>query len=180
MNRALALEASGNKDGAVQAYAAASAAQPDNQELRYAYAELLAASGKKARAVDELKRLVQGTDDARLLAAASRQLGKLDAFADCVAALDKAIRGKPTADLHVRRGVCRHDLKDNAGAKADYDAALALDAKYPPAHYYLGMHLREQGKKKEAATHLESAMKLGAGTPIAEAAKKALDELRKK
>jgi Tfp pilus assembly protein PilF len=179
MNRALALEATGSKD-ALQAYATAVAAQPDNADLHFGYAGMLAASGKNDKAIEELKSVIQSADDPLLLAAAANALGKLKAFADCVAALDKAIKAKPSADFHVRRGACRHGLDDDAGAKSDYDAAIGIDPKYAPAYYYLGMHYRAAKKTKEATQNLQKAVELGAGTPVAEAAKKALAEMKKK
>ena len=180
MNHALALEATGDKAGAVDAYGKAAAASPDNIELAYAHAELLAGAGKKDEAVTALKKVVV-SDDPKLLAAAGNVFGKLGAFGECVGALDRAIekvgKTKPAAALHVRRGVCRHEMKDDAGAKSDYDAAVALDADFAPAHYYLGMHLKAAGKKKEAIAALEKAAKLAGEEGVGPGAQKALEEL---
>ncbi len=177
MNRALALEATGDKAGAVDAYAAAVKAQPDNLEARYAYAELLSDAGKNDQAVSELKKLVNA-DDPKLLEAAANLFGKLNDYADCVGILDKAIQKKPAPDLHTRRGVCRHGMKDDAGAKSDFEAALKLDPNFAPAHYYLGMHYKAAGKTKEAEAELEQAVKSGGDHGVGAAAKKALDELK--
>ena len=177
MNRALAFEASGKAAEAVSAYGAAVAAAPDKLELRYAYAELLAQAGQRDQAVAQLAR-VKEASDVRLLAAAGNLFGKLKAFPECVAALDKAIAVKAAPGLHVRRGVCRHELKDDAGAKKDYDAAVALDAKFAPAHYYLGQHLKAAGKKKEAKAAFKKAAELGGDKGVGAAAKKALEQLK--
>src|SRR5690606_33302800 len=67
MNHALILEALGKADEALVAYGKASAAAPENVELRFAYADLLAAAGKKAEAKKEL--LAITTDDVKLLGA---------------------------------------------------------------------------------------------------------------
>jgi Tfp pilus assembly protein PilF len=179
MNRALALEASGDAAGALDAYGKAVAAQPDNLELRYAHAELLAGAGKKDEALAELRK-VAASDDVKLLAAAANVFGKLQAFGDCVSALDKAVRKKGAPELFTRRGVCRHEMKDDAGAKGDFEAALKLDPKFAPAHYYLGMHYKALGKAKEAKTELQKAVELGGNEGVGAAAKKALDELGKK
>jgi Flp pilus assembly protein TadD len=178
MNRALALEAAGDTAGALRAYGAAVQAQPDNAELRYAHAELLAGAGKKDEALAELRKLI-GTDDPRLAGAAAKLLDELGAAADCVSALDKAVKNKPNPELYTRRGICRHKAKDDVGAKSDYEAAIALDPKYAPAHFYLGMHYKNAGKKKEAERSLAKAVELAGGKGIGEAAKKALDELAK-
>lgn len=177
MNRALALEASGDAAGAVSAYGQAVKAQPDNLELRYAYAELLAGAGKKDEATAELRKVATGAD-AKLTPAVATLFGKLGAFADCVSTLDKAIQKRGTPDLHTRRGVCRHELKDEAGAKTDYDEALKIEPKYAPAHYYLGMHYKTAKKTKEAIAALEKAIELSGGKGVGEAAKKELDELK--
>jgi tetratricopeptide (TPR) repeat protein len=176
MNRALALEAVGEKDEAVKAYAAAVEAAPDNVELRYAFAEVLAAGGRTDQALEELRKI--SSDDPKVVAAVATQFGKLKAFSDCVGALDKVIKAKPMPDLHVRRGVCRHELNDDAGAKADYDAALKLDPNFAAAHYYLGMHYKNKGDKKAALASLEKAAQLAGDSSLGKLAKKELEELK--
>lgn len=178
VNRALSLEALGKKDEAMAAYGAATKARPDDAQLRITYAEYLAAAGKREDALTEL-RAVQNVDDPTLLAALGVRFGRLKAFPDCVAALDKAIKLKASADLHTRRGVCRHDFGDDAGAQSDYDAALKLDANFAPAYYYLGRHLEKKDKKK-ALEALEKAQKLDPLGPIGKQAKEAAEGLKKK
>ena len=175
-NRALALEALGKKDQALTAYAAAVEAKADDAMLRYAYAELLAGAGKESDAVAQLKKL--GTpSDPQLLAAVATLFGKLHAYAECVAALDKAIKDAPSADAYTRRGVCRHGMKDDAGAKQDYEAAIAADAKFAPAHFYLGQHLKSSDKKR-ACAELAQAAELGGNVGVGQAAKKERAELK--
>ncbi|HMJ13967.1 MAG TPA: tetratricopeptide repeat protein [Polyangiaceae bacterium] len=176
-NRALALEAAGNTDEAVKAYAAALAASPGNVELGYAYAELLAESGRKEQALDELKKLAQ-SDDPRVTEAVANLFGKLGAFNECIAVLDAALKKKPRAELFVRRGVCRHELDDETGAKGDFEAALEQNAEFAPAHYYLGMHYRHKGDKKQATAHLTRAVEHGKNMAVGQAAEKALNELK--
>ena len=53
------------------------------------------------------------------------RFGRLKAFPDCVAALDKAIKLKDSADLHTRRGVCRHGFNDDAGGSTYFLARRA-------------------------------------------------------
>jgi Flp pilus assembly protein TadD len=177
-NRALALDALGKKDEALPAFAAAVKAKPGDAQLRITYAEYLAAANKRDEALSEL-RAVQDVDDPTLLAALGVRFGRLKAFPDCIAALDRAIKLKDSADLHTRRGVCRHDFGDDAGAQADYDAALKLDDKFAPAYYYLGRHLEKKDKKR-ALEALDKAQKLDASGPIGKQAKQAAEELKKK
>lgn len=178
INRALSLEALGRKDEALAAYGAAVKARPDDAQLRITYAEYLAGAGKRDDALSQL-RAVQNVEDPTLLAALGVRFGRLKAFPDCVAALDKAIKLKASADLHTRRGVCRHDFGDDAGAQADYETALKLDASFAPAHYYLGRHLEKKDKKK-ALESLDKALKLDPNGPIGKQAKEAAEALKKR
>jgi tetratricopeptide (TPR) repeat protein len=176
-NKAMALAASGKTAEAEPAYKAAVAAAPDAFELRYEYAQLLVQAEKKAEAIDELKQVIQSPDPA-VAGAAANLLGRLGAFAECIAGLDRALKAKANPDLYVRRGACRHGMNDEAGALKDYQAAVEADSNFAPGHYYLGRHYLATGKKKEAKTHLAKAAELGAGTPLEAAAKKALAEIK--
>ena len=120
----------------------------------------------------------QSPDDPKIAAAVATQFGKLKAFSDCVGALDKVIKSKPAPDLYVRRGVCRHEMNDEAGAKTDYDAALKLDPNFAAAHYYLGKHLQSKGDKKGALAELEKAAQLGGDSALGKFARKEADELK--
>ena len=177
LNRALAVEATGDKAAAVTAYGAAVDAQPNDPSLRTAYADLLIEAGRKEDAQRELK-TAMSTDDPTLLAGIARLLGKLGANKECIGALDKAIGIKKTPDLLVRRGVCRHQDKDDKGAQADYDAALAADPNFAPAHFYLGAHYKTAGNKKKAIEHYEKAAALGGDKGVGPAAKKEIAELK--
>src|SRR5262249_3527166 len=101
-------------------------------------------------------------------------------FAECVKAFDRAIKLKATEpEWFVRRGRCRHDLNDDAGAEADFQQATKVDAKFAAGHYYLGLLYVSQKQRQKAVTALGEAAKLGAGTPIGKAAKEKADELAK-
>lgn len=177
VNRALALETAGDIDGAVKAYAVAVRVRPQDPELRLAYADLLLQSGQTDRALEQV-RAGSETDDPKLLAAVAHRFGKLKAPAECVAVLDRAIKAKPVAELYARRGVCRHDAGDDAGAQADYEAALKLEPDSAPAHFYLGKHLMAKDKKA-AAKHLNKVVELTGGKGLGAAAKAALTDLGK-
>jgi Tfp pilus assembly protein PilF len=164
LNRALALEAAGKKDESLKAYGAAVAAAPDNVDLHIAYAELLTAAKDDKTALEQL-RAVATTEDPKELEKLSQKFGKLHAFADCIAVLDKAIKATDTADLHVRRAVCRHEQKDDPGALSDYEAAIKLDDKFAPAHYYLAQHVCPTDKKK-AAEQFKKAAELGGDSDL--------------
>lgn len=175
-NRAVALDAAGDKD-ALSAFKAAVAAAPQDKEVRFLYAEALARSGDEKGAIAEAKTLVDG-EDVAVLASAGRLLGKLKAFDECISALDRAVQKKDVAELRVQRGICKHGKKDDKGAEADFSAAVAADPKFAPAHYYLGQHKRAQGDTKGAKAELEKAAELDSKGPLGAAAKKALTELK--
>jgi tetratricopeptide (TPR) repeat protein len=176
INRAIALTGLGKTEEALSAYKSALEASPDNLELRYEYAQLLAANKQGEQAIAELKRVAKSEDPA-IVGAAANLLGRLKAFDACTQALDSALAKKPVADLHVRRGVCRHGANDDKGAEADYQAALGVDASFAPAHYYLGMHYLSLKQKKKAKAALEKASELGGDSGVGKAAKKELKGL---
>jgi tetratricopeptide (TPR) repeat protein len=177
LNRALALEALGKKSEAITAYADAVAARPEDCTLRISYAQLLAQASKKTEALGQVS-AIRECKDTRLLAVAANVARQLGASADCVATLDAALKIEPHAALYVRRGMCREDLKDLAGATQDYKQALDKDAKFPPAHYYYGLTLRATDKPK-ACKELALAAELGGDQGIGPEAKKAKAEFCK-
>lgn len=175
LNRALALEALGKKNEAISAYGEAVAARPDDCTLRISYAQILAQAGKKAEALSQVS-AVRECKDTRLLAVAANVARQLGASADCVAVLDSALKLDAHAALYVRRGMCREDVKDVAGAVADYKLALERDPKFPPAHYYYGLTLKTSDKAK-ACKEISLAAELGGEQGIGPEAKKAKAEL---
>ncbi len=173
-NMAVALRGKGDKDGALAEYEKAVKVVGDNPELRFAYGSLLLEVGNKAKAAAELKAALSSAGSNRaLLASIGRLLGTAGAYADCVSALDKAISAGDDPELRVRRGLCRHSMKDEAGAKSDFEAATKLDPKFGPAHYYLGEALLASGQAAQAAKEFDAA---ASHAPQSELGKKAKDQ----
>jgi Tfp pilus assembly protein PilF len=176
LNRAVALEQLGDKEATLAAYGAAVQARPGDPMLRAAYGGLLSEAGKSKEAVIELK-TAMATDDPALLVSISSMLAKEGAFDECIQATDKALSKKKAPAVLVRRGICKDGKKDASGAAADYEAALAMDANFAPAHYYYGLSLAPSNKAK-ALEHLDKAV-AGAGEKgIGPDAKKKAAELR--
>ncbi len=126
-----------------------------------------------------LKVAAAKNDDAATLATVGRMLGPGKAFTDCVRIFDRAIALKSDeAELYVRRGVCKHELKNEADAAKDFEAAMKVDGKYQPAHYYAGLSYLAQGKKGLAKDALKRAYNLGKDTPIGKLAKQKVDTIR--
>jgi tetratricopeptide (TPR) repeat protein len=175
-NRALALKALDRMSDALPAYAKALEANPENAEIKYGYAEALIQAGDHDKAKGLLESLVS-VDQIEILASSARLLGGLKAFDGCIAALNKALNIKVMSELYVQRGLCKHGLKDEAGALADFETAVKQDPSFAPAHYYLGMHLKSQGKKAKAKQALSKAAEIAGDSGVGKAAKKALAEL---
>jgi tetratricopeptide (TPR) repeat protein len=180
LNRALALGSSGDYGGAAGAYAKLLAEGPDDPKLRLDYARVLGKAGQKDKALAELEKIAK-TGDPELLVAAANVRGQMRDFQGCVATLDTVIQKKPGPDPLVRRALCKKELGDTAGEKADYEQAIKLDDKFAPAYLYLGKHQHFVAKKdKEAVAALEKARKFGSGTPVAVDADKMIAELKAK
>jgi Tfp pilus assembly protein PilF len=154
----------------------------DSAALRFAYGAMLFEAKELDRAAVELKKALAATgDDAAALATIGRMLGPAKAYAECVAAFDRALKLKADiAELYVRRGTCRHELKDEAGARADYQAAIKVDPKFAAAHYYLGLSFLGERKPQSALASLEQAGKLGGDTEIGKRAREKVKELNKR
>jgi tetratricopeptide (TPR) repeat protein len=179
-NMAVALRGKGDKEGAAAEYERAVKVVGDNPDLRFAYGSLLLEMGNKAKAATELKAALGAAGSNRaLLASIGRLLGPAGAYADCVSALDRAIAAGDDPELRVRRGVCRHSLKDEAGAKADYEAAIKLNPKYAPAHYYLAESLRASGEAPAAIKEFETAHSLEPSSALGKKSKEQAEATRK-
>lgn len=152
----------------------------DTTDLRLALGTLLFENKRAEEAVPHLLKVAEAkNDDAATLATVGRMLGPGKAFKDCVRIFDRAIALKADeAELYVRRGVCQHELKNEAEAAKDFEAAMRIDAKYQPAHYYAGLSYLAQGKKGLAKDALKRAYNLGKETPIGKLAKQKVDTIR--
>lgn len=175
-NRALVASTLGKKAEAVGYYREALAVDPKNAEIKYGYAEALVSAGSTTEAQTVLAELIK-SDDVPVLASSARLLGRLDDFGGCIQALGRAIERQPSAELFVARGLCQHGKRDEAAALADFQRAIQKDGSYAPAHYYVGMHLKSQGKKKEARAALSRAVELAGDEGVGKAAKRALEGL---
>jgi Tfp pilus assembly protein PilF len=177
LNRAVSLEkAGGEKAEIIKAYGAAVEARPGDPMLRAVYGGLLSESGKGAEAVVQLKQALNAEDPALLVSVAT-VLTKEGAYDDCIKAVDRAMLKKKLPALYVRRGICRDGKKDDAGAVSDYEAALAMDPNFAPAHFYYGLNLSLKDKAK-ALEHIDKAIALAPDNPLTPEAKKKAAELR--
>jgi tetratricopeptide (TPR) repeat protein len=179
-NIAVALRGKGDKQGAMLHYDRAIKVVGDNANLRFGYGSLLLDMGDKEKAAVQLKEALAhaGTDRA-LLASIGDGLGKAGAYADCIAAFDGAVRQGDAAELRVSRGLCRHGLKDETGAKADFESAVKQSPKSPFGHYYLGGSLLALGDAAQAAKEFDAAVAAAPEGKLAKKAKEQADLARK-
>jgi Flp pilus assembly protein TadD len=172
-NKGLALFDLGRNEDAVPVLEQAVAAAEQDEGLRFTYAQALLASGATDRALEQLDKLAQ-SDTLEVLASVADQYGRAKAFDRCVTTLDKAIAKKEAGELYVRRGLCKHDDKDEAGAKSDFDKAIELDPKSPKGYYYLGQSLKALKDKKGAKKAFQKVIELDPDGKLGAAAKDAM------
>jgi tetratricopeptide (TPR) repeat protein len=177
-NLGYALGLKGDVAGASKQYDDA-LAKGDDAMVRFAYGTMLFEHKELDKAAEQLKKALAGAkDDAPLLVTLGRMLGSSKAYGDCVTAFDRAIKIKATEpEWFVRRGTCRHEVKDEAGAQSDFQAAIKVDPKFAAGHYYLGLSYLETRKPNSGIAELEKASLLGGD--IAKAAKVKLKVLKK-
>ncbi len=176
-NLAVALATKGDQPGATKEFEDALGRTPNDANARFTYGHWLGVWGAKDKAVEQLKLALKSTD-VGVLAAVGHEMLLLRDAAGCVAAYDKAIAAKDMAELRTERALCKLATKDEDGALADLKAAVAADAKYPLAHYWLAMRLAAAGKLVEAIAEFDAYLKLapdGAKAKDAAAHKKDLE-----
>lgn len=175
-NKALSLLMTGKEAEAAPLLAKVVEKSPEAEEVRFMYAQALLASGDDERAKAQLDQLAASADPA-VLASVADLFGRIKEYAGCVKALDNAIAKQGAAELYVKRGLCKHGQRDEDGAKADFEKAIALDPKSPKGHFYLGHNLKERGDKKGARAAFKKAAEADPGGKLGEAAKAAAAKL---
>lgn len=62
--------------------------------------------------------------------------------------------------VYIQRGLVYQDMGNNWQAIADFERAIALEERYSPAHFYLGISKLNDHKPEEAKVHFERALDL--------------------
>ena len=158
----------------------ASLSAKDDDQVRFDYADMLFEAQRFDESAAQMRKLVpKFAKDEKVLAQLAHRLAKAKAFDDCVDAFTKAIalNGKEPGFL-LHRGLCQHSLKKEKLARADYQKAIDIDAKFQPAWYYMGMSWLEDHKRTQARQALDRAHKLDPSSKVGKAAKAKLAELR--
>jgi tetratricopeptide (TPR) repeat protein len=168
----------GNSAKALEHYRAALAIE-GHPRIHYQLGDLLFDSGKQKESAEHYQKAWPGfVEDLDNLVRIAHRLGKTRSYEDCVKAFTAAIKLKDSeAAFHLHRGLCRHGLKQLDEERADYEAALKVDATFAPAWFYLGMSVKkaDEAKAKEA---FAKAVEHGGTTPVAKRAKEQLGKLK--
>lgn len=177
-NLAYALGLKGDVDEASKAYDRLLAKGEDAQ-VRFAYGSMLADHKQVERAAEQLKKALAAPDlEAPVLASIGMMLGYSKSFTECIGAYDRALKLKPgEAEWLTRRGTCRHGVLDEAGAKADFTAAIKADPTYAAGHFYLGQALLAERKRGSAFDSFTKAAELDKDGPIGKASRDKLATL---
>ena len=174
-NLALALSGKGDQQGASRAFDAAIRVTPADAMLLYTYGHTLATWGQNDAAVAKLK---AARDVASAVGAARFDRARAArACARCPTASRRSTRrsrAKDGAQFRTERALCKLASKDEAGATADLEAAVASDAKYGLAHYWLATRRMSARRWSDAAKELEAYLKLEPNGPKVKSAQEAL------
>jgi Tfp pilus assembly protein PilF len=176
LNAAVASAGKGDTPGATKEFEASIRLSPDEPMYRLTYGHWLGVWKQGDPALVQLRAArpaakKNGDSAAGMLAAIGHEMHVLHAWSDCVPTYDEAIALKDAAELRTERAACKIGAKDTAGALSDLQAAVARDANYAPAHYYLAGQLASQGQFKPAVTEYETFLKLEPNGPMAKSAK---------
>jgi tetratricopeptide (TPR) repeat protein len=172
-------------DQAARLYAQRVEREPENAGLRLEYGQALARMKRQASAAHEFRLVIAlEAAEAEVLAKAARGMGALGDDQACIEAVDRAlavtIRGdlrRGRAALLRSRAECRRDAGDEAGARADADASLAI---VPDPELLLAAARwdREAGRSEACCAHALAAAKLSRDQRTAENARLLADACR--
>jgi tetratricopeptide (TPR) repeat protein len=168
--RAVALDASGQTDKALDDYSAAIKADPKSS-LAFLGRGVLLAVRKRAydRAIEDFdKVLVIEPDNVEALVSRGDAFGQLGDLGRAMADLNRAVAlapDKPTVLL--ARGQIESRRGNLAGAARDYEAALKLDARYADAMINLAAIRSMQGQSGAAIDLLDQAIAIDRRNPLA-------------
>jgi tetratricopeptide (TPR) repeat protein len=168
--RAVALDASGQTDKAMEDYSTAIKADPKSS-LAFLGRGVLLAVRKRAydRAIEDFdKVLVIEPDNVEALVSRGDAFGQLGDLGRAMADLNRAVAlapGKPT--VLVARGQIESRRGNLAGAVRDYEAALKIDPRYATALVNLAAVRAMQGQPGAAVELLDQAITIDPRNPLA-------------
>ena len=152
----------GNLRAAINALRPAAALNPDDVETMSLLGASLTEAGRAREAAALLEPLARmEAPDPQIVTAYSLALARLGRTADALTALDRARAQDPSnARLLVETGTVRMIANNRAGARKDFEAALARNPELARAHSSLGVLAADERKLQEAIDHWGRAVKL--------------------
>lgn len=168
--RAVALDASGQTDKALDDYSAAIKADPKSS-LAFLGRGVLLAVRKRAydRAIEDFdKVLVIEPDNVEALVSRGDGFGQLGDLGRAMADLNRAVALAPDkATVLLARGQIESRRGNLAGAARDYEAALKIDPRYAAALINLAAIRSMQGDSRAAVELLDQAIAIDPRNPLA-------------
>jgi len=171
----IALAAHGDQNPASQEFQQAIQLAPADPMMHLDFAHWLNAWHVRGAAphLDAALGMVQ--NDYGMIASIGFEYRMAGEFDSCVKTFDRAIKMKDGGEVRTERALCKLGLKDDKGAFDDLQGAIAAEASYAPAHYYLGGRLALVKRYKEAAAEYAKYLELA---PSGSLAKQANDRLK--
>lgn len=160
-SRAFIERNAGRHDAALEYYRRALTHSPQSAAYHMGRAYTLDAQEKREAALAAAETAAKAAPAAREpYELAGRLQIDLGRFAAAEAALDKAIANAPTAVLFKNRGQARRELKNYAGALADYREAIRLDPEWADPLYGMALTYRDQNMPDQQIAALDRATQL--------------------
>lgn len=171
----IALAAHGDQDPATKEFEQAVKLAPSDPMMHLTFAHWLNAWHVRGATphLDAALGMVQ--NDYGMIASIGFEYRMAGEFDSCVKTFDRAIKMKDGGEVRTERALCKLGLKDEKGALDDLQGAIAAEATYAPAHYYLGGRLASAKHYKEAAAQYAKYLELA---PNGSLAKQATDRLK--
>lgn len=181
LNLAVALATQGDMGASARAFEEATRLAPNDPLYEVTYAHWLGVWKRRDEAQEKLRAARPLAEkNPEMLGLIAKEMHLVGAAVDCVPTLDKAIAQQDAAELRYLRGLCKVSLKDDAGAVADFQAAIAKAPNEPEPHYWLAGRYAAAEKWKDVVAEYEAYLKLAPDGPFARQAQERIKLARQK
>jgi tetratricopeptide (TPR) repeat protein len=170
----LALATRGEQDGAIKQFEQAIQIAPGDPMLHYTFAVWLNKWHVRGAAPHLDAALPAIKNDFPMVVSIGHEYRMAGDFDSCVKTFDTAIKTRDGGEVRTERALCKLGLKDEAGALADLKSAVATEAGYPQAHFFLAGRLASTKHFREAATEYAAYVQLAPNGSLADQANERL------